>query len=160
MERTPLYTFVDFVLAGALRKLPVVKDFKEHRYDHAADFYGLLREAIVEAHEKQRSLEDVVLSLTDERKRRLYQPMIAGYLRFLGAASMERFTPPHTVLPIGDLEVDINPEIGLEIAGTPHVIKLHFGGATLAQARIDMVLGLMIAARGPAPRGTCRRTGT
>lgn len=157
MERVSLTYFVDFVLKVGTPKLTGVKEFKEHRYDHLTDFYKPLREAIVDMHEKGRSdrvLDDFLLTLTDERKRRIFPDLLAGYRKFLGSASMKWFTPPHTAMTVGDLEININPELGFEIGGTPHLIKTYFRGEPLAQKRVNVVLGLITAALGATRPGT------
>src|SRR5580698_4667412 len=113
MERVSLTYFVDFVLKVGTPKLSGVKEFKEHRYDHLTDFYKPLREAIVDAHEKgklDRALDDFLGTLTDERKRRIFPGLVQGYRKFLrSAGSMRWFTPPHSTLTAGDLEININP---------------------------------------------------
>ncbi len=156
MERVSLTYFVDFVLKVGTPKLSGVKEFKEHRYDHLTDFYKPLREAIVDMHEKgkpDRALDDFLGTLTDERKRRIFPGLVEGYRKFL-RPGMKWFTPPHTTLPVGDLELNINPELGFEIDGTPYLIKTYFRGEPLAQKRVAIVLGLITAALGPGRPGT------
>jgi hypothetical protein len=158
MERVSLSYFVDFVLKVGTPKLAGVKEFKEHRYDHLTDFYKPLREAIVDVHEKarpDRALDDFLATLSDERKRRIFPGLVEGYRKFLRSkASMKWFSPPHTALPVGDLEININPELGFEIDGTPHLIKTYFRGEALAQKRVAVVLGLITSALGAARPGT------
>jgi hypothetical protein len=67
---------------------------------------------------------------------------------------MKWFSPPHTTLPVGDLEININPELGFEIDGTPHLIKTYFRGEALAQKRVAVVLGLINTALGAGRPGT------
>ena len=156
MERVSLTYFVDFVLKVGTPKLSGVKEFKEHRYDHLTDFYKPLREAIVDMHEKgkpDRALDDFLGTLTDERKRRIFPGLVAEYRKFL-RPGMKWFTPPHTTLPVGDLEININPELGFEIDGTQYLIKTYFRGEPLAQKRVAIVLGLITAALGPGRPGT------
>ena len=156
MERVSLTYFVDFVLKVGTPKLSGVKEFKEHRYDHLTDFYKPLREAIVDAHEKgkpDRALDDFLGTLTDERKRRIFPGLVEEYRKFL-RPGMKWFTPPHTTLPVGDLEININPELGFEIDGTPYLIKTYFRGEPLAQKRVAVVLGLITSALGPGRPGT------
>ena len=156
MERVSLTYFVDFVLKVGTPKLSGVKEFKEHRYDHLTDFYKPLREAIVDMHEKgkpDRALDDFLGTLTDERKRRIFPGLIEEYRKFL-RPGMKWFTPPHTTLPVGDLEININPELGFEIDGTPYLVKTYFRGEPLAQKRVTTVLGLITAALGPGRPGT------
>ena len=86
MERVSLTYFVDFVLKVGTPKLSGVKEFKEHRYDHLTDFYKPLREAIIELHEKgkpDRALDDFLLTLTDERKRRIFPGLVQSYRKFV-----------------------------------------------------------------------------
>ena len=156
MERVSLSYFVDFVLKVGTPKLSGVKEFKEHRYDHLTDFYRPLREAIIEMHEKgkpDRALDEFLTTLGDERKRRIFPGLVQGYRKFL-RPTMKWFTPPHTTLPVGDLEINVNPELGFEIDGTPYVIKTYFRGEPLAQKRVGVVLGLVTSALGPGRPGT------
>ena len=156
MERVSLTYFVDFVLKVGTPKLSGVKEFKEHRYDHLTDFYRPLREAIVDMHEKgkpDRALDDFLGTLSDERKRRIFPGLVEAYRKFL-RPGMKWFTPPHTTLPVGDLEININPELGFEIDGTPYLIKTYFRGEPLAQKRVATVLGLVSSALGPGRPGT------
>ena len=137
-------------------KLSGVKEFKEHRYDHLTDFYKPLREAIVDVHEKgkpDRALDEFLGTLSDERKRRIFPGLVEGYRKFV-RPGMKWFSPPHTTLPVGDLEININPELGFEIDGTPYLVKTYFRGEPLAQKRVTTVLGLITAALGPGRPGT------
>lgn len=157
MERVSLTYFVDFVLKVGTPKLAGVKEFKEHRYDHLTDFYKPLREAVIEMQEKGRpdsSLDDFLGTLTDERKRRIFPSLVQGYRKFTHSRPMKWFSPPSAVLPVGDLELSINPELGFEIEGTPHIIKTYFRGEPLAQKRVQVVLGLITSALGASRPGT------
>jgi hypothetical protein len=155
MERVSLTYFVDFVLKVGTPKLSGVKEFKEHRYDHLTDFYKPLREAIIDMHEKgkpERALDELVATMTDERKRRIFPGLVESYRKWL-RPGMKWFTPPHTTLSVGDLEININPELGFEIDGTPYLVKTYFRGEPLAQKRVSIVLGLISSALGPGRPG-------
>ena len=156
MERVSLTYFVDFVLKVGTPKLSGVKEFKEHRYDHLTDFYRPLREAIIDMHEKgkpDRALDELLSTLTDERKRRIFPGLVESYHKWL-RPSMKWFTPPHTTLAVGDLEININPELGFEIDGTPYLVKTYFRGEPLSQKRVSVVLGLISSALGGVRPGT------
>jgi hypothetical protein len=156
MERVSLTYFVDFVLTVGTPRLNGVKEFKEHRYDHLTDFYKPLREAIVAMHQggkPDRALDDFLATLTDERKRRIFPELVASYKKWL-QPGMKWFAPPQTSLPVGDLEININPELGFEIDGRPHLVKTYFRGEPLAQKRVSLVLGLISSALGPTRPGT------
>jgi len=145
--------FVDFVLKVGAPKLAVVRELKDHRYDHLTDFYRPLREAIVEMHEKgrpEKALDDLVEAMTDERKRRIFPELCAGYRAFLAAHRATWTSTPRAVLPMGAVEIAVAPELGFEIDGVPHVVKTYFQGEPLAQKRVDLTLALMSTALGPA----------
>src|SRR5262252_8477168 len=113
MEKVSLTYFVDFVLKVGTPKLSGVKEFKEHRYDHLTDFYKPLREAIIDMHEKgkpERALDDFLLTLGDERKRRIFPGLVQSYRKFV-KPGMKWFTPPATTLRMGEIEININPEL-------------------------------------------------
>ena len=57
-------------------------------------------------------------------------------------------------MELGDLEININPELGFEIDGTPYLIKTYFRGEPLAQKRVATVLGLITSVLGPVRPGT------
>jgi hypothetical protein len=49
--------------------------------------------------------------------------------------------------------VSVNPEMGLEVNGTPHLIKLYFKAEQLTKNRIDLITHMMqvtVGARCPA----------
>jgi hypothetical protein len=157
MDKVSLTYFVDFTLKIGAPRLALVKEMKEHRHDHITDFYKPLREAIVEMHEKgrpDRALDDLVEHLSDERKRRIFPGLITGYRKFLKASSPTWFTPPVGALQVGDREININPELGFTINGTPHLIKMYFRGEPLARRRVQITLSLITAALGPSRPGT------
>jgi hypothetical protein len=157
MERVSLTHFVDFTLKIGAPRLTLVKDFKEHRYDHLTDFYKPLRESIVDMHEKKRpdaSLDDLMGTLTDERKRRIFPGLVTGYRKFLHAQKPVWFTPPTSVLAMGDSEININPELGFEINGTPHLLKMYFRGEALARRRVQITLSLIMQALAASRPGT------
>jgi hypothetical protein len=157
MERVPLSVFVNFMLTTKLPKLQVVKGYKDTRYT-GVNFYRHLREAIVDMHEKGRPatfLDNVLPTLSDERKRQVYPGLIAGYQRWIEReqeGELRWYPPPHTILPIGELEVDLVPEIGLYIGGKPFIIVLSFTSFSLARA--DLTLALLTAGLGPTRPGT------
>lgn len=152
MERVPLPTFVEFVFTAGKPRIQVAKTFKDHRYDHLADFYKPLREAIIDTHAGGKplsALDDFLRMLTDERKRRVFPGLVEAYRKWFHASPKRWIAPPRSMLPIGDLEIDIAPPLGFEIDGRPTFIYLHFSGATLAQKRVDVLLGFVSAALGP-----------
>ena len=152
-------------------KVAGVRECKDHRYDHLTDFYRPLRDAIVTMHEQgsaASSLDAFLATVRDERKARIFPGLVARYQSFLGSQPMRWFAPPSTLLPIDDLEIEVKPELGVEIDGVPHILKMHFRGGPLAQKRVNLVVGILVSALGSTrsgaefgvldvPRGRLRR---
>lgn len=156
MDKISFSYFIDFVMKTGAPKLSDVKDFKEHKGDLFPDFYMPLREAIVEMHEQGKTpagLDDLLTNVRDERKRRIYPSLISGYREFLKSQPMTWFKPPVVGHAIGDIEINVNPELGLKIGNTPHIIKMYFRGEPLAQKRISIVMNLLATALRPTNPG-------
>jgi hypothetical protein len=148
MDRISLTYFVDFVLKAGTPKLTGVREFKENKDEMYTDFYKPVREAIVEMHKtgtSDKCLDQFLASLTDERRKRIYPSIVEGYRKFLSSAKIAWFNPPGGTYPIGGIEININPELGLNIDGTPHLIKMYFRGEPLSAKRVQVVLNLLTA---------------
>ena len=55
-----------------------------------------------------------------------YPDVINGYKKFLGRKKLIWFQPPFKVWKIGELEIRLNPELGLEYNNQFYVMKLYF----------------------------------
>lgn len=146
MEKISMTYFVDFVLKAGTPKLGAVRELKESRDEVFSDFYRPLRETLLaglRAGQPTSLLHDFIASLEDERKKRIYPPIVRGWEKFLGTAKMGWFEPPVSSVKMGGIEVNINPELGLEIDGTPHLVKLYFRGEPLSAKRASITLNLM-----------------
>lgn len=158
MEKISLSYFVDFVLKAGTPKLTGVREFKENRDEVYTDFYKPIREAIIDMHRSglsDRTLDHFLASLRDERRRRIYPTIVEGYRKFLASGKIKWIEPPLGSYPVGDVEININPELGLEINGVPHVIKMYFRGEALSAKRVSVTLNLITSSlAGAAPQGT------
>ncbi len=156
MDHVSLTYFIDFVMKSGMPKLAVVRDFKEREeYEPVADFYKLVREALADAHkdpQPKKYLDRFFASVKDENRRKVYPEIIRAYKRFLGRKSVSFFQPPQALWKIGDLELHINPELGLLIDDVPHIIKLYFKEGRLVNNRIASVVHVMnLALRAASP---------
>ncbi len=146
MDKISLSYFVDFVLKAGTPKLTGVREFKENKDELYTDFYKQVREAIIEMHKTGASdacLDQFLAAQTDERRRRIYPSVVEGYRRFLSSAKITWFNPPAGAYKLGGLEININPELGLNIDGVPHLIKMYFRGEPLSSKRVQVVLNLL-----------------
>lgn len=146
MPKVSMTTFVDFVSKSGTTKVTVVKDFKNGAYSPATDFYKTVREAIVDLHAtgKPKKTLDLVLSgLTDPKKTAAYTAIVMGHKKFIGKKSLGWFDPPHAAWTGGGLTVNVNPELGLEINGVQHIVKLYFKTDVLAKKNLPVMTRLM-----------------
>ena len=147
MPQLSLTDFVDIVSASGLPKATKVRHVKRRPpYNPAADFYKPIREGIIEIHKsnlEKNYIDTVVASLLDDKKKTAYPPIIQGYKKWYGRKSMSWYSPPNVIYSKHGVDVFINPELGLEIDGIPHLIKLYFKAEPLAKNRIDIITHLM-----------------
>jgi hypothetical protein len=156
MNKISLTYFVDFVLKAGTPKLAGVREFKERKDELSFDFYRQVRDAMVDMHRSNQPdavLDDFLVAQHDERRRRIYPSIVAGYRRFLSSAKMAWFDPPIGSFQLGDVAVNINPDLGLVIDGKPHLIKIYFRGEPLSSKRTSVVLNLLAGGLGDSCPG-------
>jgi hypothetical protein len=147
MDKISLSHFVDFVFKAGTPKLTGVRELKERKDDLSTDFYRQVREAIVDMHRSGKPtsvLDGFLAAQHDERRRRIYPAILDGYRRFLASGKMTWFEPPVATYRLGEIEIDMNPELGLVIDGAPHVIKMYCRGEPLSSKRASVVLNLLL----------------
>jgi len=149
MIQISLTEFVDFVAKSGTPKLTVVRTVKDRHavgYDPKTDFYKPLRDGIVSLHkagQPKTALDSLTNSLTDQKKITAYPDLVKGYKKFLGNKAVKWFKPPQSQWTFQGLAVSVNPEVGLEINGTRHAIKLYFKADKLSKLRVDAINELM-----------------
>jgi hypothetical protein len=158
MDRVSLTYFVDFVMKSGTPKLSIARDFKERdKYEPFADFYKGVRGAIVDAHQgpqPKKALDRFLASVKEEKRRKVYPSIVKGHKAFLGRKSVSFFQPPTTVRRIGEMDLNVNPELGLIIDDVPHVIKLYFKDGRLVANRVSAIVHLMTLALTPILPGS------
>ncbi|ULQ52161.1 hypothetical protein [Flavihumibacter fluvii] len=144
----PLTSFVDFIIKTGRPKLTCAKKIKKdsaEEYDPMTDYYKRFREAIQEMHKKdlpKKQLSSIIGHLPAS-KRDNYQEMVGGYRKFLGSKDVKWFKPPRKDWQHSGLTIPINPELGLEIEGEKHVIKLYLKAEKPSKDRLASILALM-----------------
>lgn len=160
MPTVSLTTFVDFVSKAGTPKFTVVKNWKHKKpYTPATDFYKLIRDEITDIHIKSRpisALDDLLPTLKDSKRQEIYPQIISGYKRWLGRKQPTWFSPPSTIWTHIGLDVAVNPELGLMIDGTPHLIKMYFKSEPLTKNRIEIITHLMDLTRHPGLPKDCK----
>ena len=148
MIQVSLTDFVDFVHSSGSPKLTKVKQIKNREEYHPAfDFWKPLREGIIDYHKSGKDdkskLDKIVDNLKDDKKKKNYPSRIKGYKSFLGRKSIEYFEAPTDYWIPNNVRVSINPELGLKLNNSNHVIKLYFKADKLSKRKIDVILLLM-----------------
>lgn len=142
-----LTDFIDFVNKSGGSKLTKVKQVKyRNNYHPASDFYRALREEIIETHKTngdKKQLDNLVDKLTDLKKKTNYPTSIEGYKKFWGKKKIEWFDPPFSHWISGDLDIKINPELGLEFGDKFYVIKLFLKADKISKDKLSQILSLM-----------------
>jgi len=149
MIEITLTQFVDFVLKSGSPKLTVVRHVKKQHgegYSPQTDFYKPIRDALVELHRAGQpltTLEQVLRGLTDKKKQTAYPVLVRGYKKFAARRALEWFGPPRKAWVVDDLSVSLNPELGLKIGGSPHLVKLYFKDGEPGKRQVEAMLHLL-----------------
>ena len=142
-----LTDFVDFVCKSGGAKLTKVKQIKQRdEYSPATDFYKALREGIISNHEsdgEKKDLKKIIDDISDPKKIKNYSEAIDGYKKFWGRKKITWFEPPFKHWITGDLDVRINPELGLEYDEKYYIVKLYLKSDKLSKDKIQQILTLM-----------------
>lgn len=149
----PLTSFVDFVLKSGSPKMTSAKKIKEQLdqpYDPITDYYKRFREGVQEMHQNNQAKGQLARIIGDlpESKVRNYKLMIEMYTRFLGRKNVSWFNPPRGTWENEDIEIPINPELGLEWNENRYVIKLYLKADPPSKDRIACILALINQALG------------
>lgn len=149
MVNISLTDFIDYVSkVGTSRYTLVNQIHSRDEYHPAFDFWKILRDGIIEFHElnKDKSeLDTILIDLSDKKKIKRYPALIESYKSFIGRKKIDWFDPPSKEWKTNDLQVKLNPELGLKINGKIYVIKLYFKTEKLSQMKADLILLLMNA---------------
>jgi hypothetical protein len=147
MPNLSLTDLVDVVSKAGTPKATKVSEVKNRKpYQPATDFYKPFRDGIIGIHEagKDRtSLGDLQKSLTDPKKITNYPEAINGYRKWWGKKTISWFEPPRNSYGHAGVDVAINPELGLVVDGSRHVVKLYLKAEPLTKLRVDLITVLM-----------------
>lgn len=155
--------FVDFVnRPGMPAKLSKVREIQRRGpYSAYADYYRPVREAVIRAHASGRDKRAIRGSIARlaaagvEFAERIpnYESLAEAYMGWWGRKRIDWFEPGWEVGSLGGLPISVNPELGLDIEGEPHLIKLYFKEEPLPHRLAEVAARLMDRVLGrQAPR--------
>ena len=147
MQKISLTDFVDVVSVAGTQKATKVRQIKNrNEYHPAFDFYKKIRDRIVEIHSNnlpKSALDDISDLITDSKKSDPYMNVADCYKKWWGRKSLQWFAPDHGIFQHHSIQVSVNPELGLSINGTKHLIKLYFKAEPLSKNKIDIITHVM-----------------
>jgi hypothetical protein len=149
MPQLSLTQLVDVVSKSGTPKANCVKKIKhqmDEPYDPATDYYKGIREALIAAHQEGLGKAHITEAAASAYGRKIdaYEEIATAYKSWWGKKEISWFDPPRAVWEPDDIfGVAVNPELGLCINGSKHVIKLYFKSDTLAKNRVDIITHLM-----------------
>lgn len=149
MPDLSLTDLVDVISASGTPKYTKVKQIKERPpYSPATDFYKAFRDFVLENHTStgnKNNLDILLPSLTDDKKKTNYPPLVAGYKKWWGSKKLVWFNPSSGIWSAHGVDIRVNPELGLVVNGTHHLIKLYLKADPLSKLRVDIITHLMDA---------------
>lgn len=154
MHPISMSRFVDFLLTTGPARVTEARSHAAPPFDLYAEWktttMGALRHGGLVG-----SMEHLFPGLDDEKKKRLYPPLVKGLAKFLRRTGATWFEPPARPLSLAPgVVVQVNPELGALIDGVPIVCKLHLRRERLCLKRTQLLVALMAEALGPvAPEG-------
>lgn len=143
-----LTSFVDYILKSGSPKMTCARTIKKQfneEYNPASDYYKRFREAVQELHKSNKSKKFLLEHIGElpDNKRVNYGLMSDGYNKFWGAKKITWFSPPRRVWQQGNIQIPVNPELGLTWENSNYVIKMYMKSDKLSRDRISNVLALM-----------------
>lgn len=152
MIQISMTTFIDYVASTGttrLRKIVAARKQYADDYNPATDFYGPLRKRIVQVFEEgwdAKRFDELAAEVSDPKKRDHYAACRKGLRKWTGGRSKKKLDwkkPRKAVWASGELEVNISPELWLDVDGESHVIKLYFKADKLSQHKVNLSLRLL-----------------
>lgn len=147
MPQISLTDFVDIVSKAGRPKATKVRQVRERpEYEPAFDFYKSFREHIIENHRRggtKASVSDVLRTLSDQKKINSYTELANAYRKWWGRKELKWFTPPRDLYSANGIEVILNPELGLEINGKRHIIKMYLKNDPLTTFKTELIIDLL-----------------
>jgi hypothetical protein len=148
--RITLTEFMNYVNKSGSAKITVVSQSKtrhEEVYQTFKDYWLKLRENNKKVHRNnlpKEVLYEIIEDVSDDKKDN-YAEAIDGYCKWWGKKKIAWITPPRKTWAIGDIRIELNPELGLIFNGQVHFIKLFTtANDALDKRHADLILALMV----------------
>ena len=141
--------FVDFVSSVGTARITAARNIKsiyEKEYEPSKDYWKRLRDHIVEVHERNGSkndLADLLEEAMPKGKLSNYHDRAQNYRSWWGRKEITWLGTSCKQWVHDSLIVRVNPELGIQINGSPYLVKLYFKGEGLSKAKSEVILHLI-----------------
>ena len=146
MPKASMNFFAKFCAAGISTKQRMVRDQRlqlaDPRLIASRDYYGRLRNSILQTHVRTQDLEvfaDALppllgQKLRDDGQRNRFKLLGEAYLDFWGGLDAKPFTAQRGHVDIAGLTITVNPEVRIRTAhGDEQAVKLRFNAKAISQ---------------------------
>lgn len=138
---------VDIVSSSGIPKVNKVLAIKKRgEYHPAFDRYKGIREHIIDVHRNslpKAQIKQGASKTNDPKKVASYAEISDAYHSWWGKKDISWFEPVTGTFERHGITVNVNPELGLTIDGTKHLVKLYFKQQPLSKNRVDLITFLM-----------------
>jgi hypothetical protein len=144
-----LTTFVDFISSTGLPRVRAVESARRadnQEYDPRKDFYRRLRDATksyLYGHTDVHAYLQTPLSLADRKKQTNFPLAIESIIDWRARNPGVSRSPVRGVYRVGDLSVNVNPELCLETSSGLLAAKFWFKTEPVPRARLNYILATM-----------------
>lgn len=141
--------FTTFLNSVGTPKLNSVKQAIEKRKKPFApyvDYWHHFKKAIIDSLKQNNNYLglDVLDNISKADKKESYKKMIPRFNNYFKGKSVQWFDPPRSLWNIGEIDIRINPELGLIIDNQPYIIKLFISNDKIIGAKkANMILNLL-----------------
>jgi hypothetical protein len=147
MPKLSMTDIIDIISKSGTPKATKIRQLKyREKYHPGTDFYKPLRDEMSACHKRggtKGNLDNFVDGYPDKKRIEHYREIVGGYKKWWGKKSLKWFTPPTQQYMKEGFEVSVNPELGLEVDGKRHLIKLYFKPEPLSKNRVEIANQLM-----------------
>ncbi len=143
MDLVSFSLFVDFLLLAGAARFTAARASLREPFDCYSAFKDAAKAVAAGTHPK--ALEQLLGSFgPDDKRGRLYPPLVKGFTRWLSKNQGMYFAPAATHMPIAaGVAVAVNPEIAGVLDGVPVVIKFYCRTEKLTAERSTMMIAVM-----------------
>lgn len=140
-------TYMAFLLSTGLRRLRIVQDSRrqyESGYRQGLDYYRPIRTGVIAVLREESTIADLwAIVEAADNKRENFAAVVNGFeVWFAKRGIVWGSRPSSHYWKHGELKVNVNPEVRMNVDGEPYRVKLYFRDAAVTQPGANLVVHL------------------